>query len=372
MRADVRGAFGAIAWLLFAASASCTLLNPLDHLQSGRRAGEGDASSLHEDAGAGLDAAAAADADDAPGCGPSRWSSCGVFVVASSAEPGDAVFASLGSSTSVFFTDRASGEVSKTACTTAGCAAPTVVASGEDAPARLAFESDSLFWTTPTSIRRLRVNVPPDGGDPSPETIDAAEGATGIIAEYPFVLWTDAKGVRGWSLSGPITKFWTKPAAYPVLSAGAVFVSEGHVERCDWAEFGATSCPASGVALPGSQGAHALAFSSIHTDFFHPGRGLIAATDEGAGARLLVLDELDDAGAPFVLADETDRVVSIGGSSVYLYWTTSSGALRRRAKDASPVTTLLHGLSGDTSIAVSDALVLITDRGNGRILTLAP
>jgi hypothetical protein len=346
------------------AALDCTLLNSLDHLQAARG---GDASG--ED-GASLEGGSGGvDSDDAPGCGPSRWVRCGVTQVpATPLQPGDAIF----TNGAEIFSDRGTGELFEMHCTSAGCTSPVLLVSGEDAPNRLAFMSNSLFWTTATSIRR-RVILPEDGAAPA-ETLDTIEGAAQITAVYPHVIWTDAKGVRGWALQGSVVSLWTGASSSPALPPPAVatyFISQNEVKRCDWDVTGV------GPVTPIANSTNAtlvdwsFVFSQVNFPSFQPARGLLATIMHSAGARLVVLDAPDDAGAPFVLAEETSPMRAIAASSANLYWTNAAGELRRRAKDAPGVTTVLHGLSDDTSLSLSETLVLITDRGNRRILTYA-
>lgn len=356
---------------------SCGLTNPLDHLQAGAGGdAESDALGTVGDGGTNGEGGSpvdgeALDADDAPGCGESRWAKCGVTIVATPKQPGDAVFTLAG----VYFSDRETGELFETTCTSGGCTPPELRVSGEDRPNRMAYVPDSVFWTTATAIRRLRM-VPYDASTPV-ETLDAIEGEAQITGKYPHALWTDAKGVRGWPLQGGLVTLWEKPSTSPTIGIqGAhMFVSEGEVKRCTWDTAGVG--PVS--AVPASKGAALVAWNLVFANLTVGYFGSVAAVSQGGttGSRLLLLDQLDDAGASFVLADETAAVVSIDSerdndAERYVYWTTAAGELRRRAKDAPGVTTLLRGLSSDTSIDVKGGLVLVTDRGSKRILSYAP
>lgn len=355
-----------LAAALATAAASCTLLNPLDHLQA--RLGEPQPDgATGQDGGGGAADGATGDADDAPGCGASRWAECGVSIVATPKQPGDALVTDFG----FFFSDEATGEIYKTQCASAGCEPPTVRVSGEDTPSRLAFAADSLFWTTRTAVRRLRVVATPDAS-PSVETIDPIEGSTRITAKYPHVVWTDSKGARGWPLNGSVMTLWSKPAASPSVGfEGPLFVSEGQVKACKWDVVG-TNCP-SAATVDASAGAELVYWAPLFGNgLLTPLQGIVAGIAQDGGTRLVVLDHVDEAGAPFVLSDEVDAVRAIAASGPYLYWTNAAGQLRRRPKDASTVTIVLRGLSGDATLSANDALLFIADRGNKQVLLYAP
>lgn len=110
---------------------NCGLINPLDHLQAGRDA---EAVSLAACDGAAVGAdggifedGARVDADDGP-CSKSPWLDCGVIVIATPQDPGDAIFGLA--SNEVHYSDTATGELFTTTCTSAACTAPTRVVGG--------------------------------------------------------------------------------------------------------------------------------------------------------------------------------------------------------------------------------------------------
>lgn len=358
-------AFPAIA----TATVDCTLLNPLDHLQAGRDrpSASDDGSVASSDAAA--DGATPDGPDNAPGCGPAHWSECHVQSIGSLKQPIGVVFGP----SSVFVTDEAAGEILELHCSSAGCSPPTTLLSGEDGPRELAAHSDSIYWTTHTSIRRFQIITQPDAA-PTLETLDAVQGVASIAAEYPLTVWADDKGLRAYPMNQSVITMWTSPAAHVAQWRGEIFfVSQGEVKQCAWDIAGGAKCAPPGNPLPGSAGAETLAWSGVFTEPpLGPLRGLIGALPSGAGSHLALLDKLDDAGVPMPLADDPAKVRSIAGSTTQIYWTNAAGELRRRAKDAPAITTLLHGLGTDTEIAVSDTLVMIVDRTERRVLSYAP
>ena len=359
-----------LAAALVLGAAHCSLLNPLDHLQAGfGRDGAGDASgedapAANGEGGGPIDGAGGPDADNAPGCGPARWAECGVSITATPAHLGYAVMG-LGDTT-IYVSDETSGEISSLQCTASGCAAPSVRVTGEDQPRELTFVSDSLLWTTRTAVRRLRVI----GADAATtETIDSLTGTSHITSRYPNAMWTDQSGARGWALTGPVLTFWNKPASSPSLGSDAFFISENEVKQCTFGPTG-TSCPGGVLAFPDSGGATAVAYTVLFTDFMHL-QAIAAAVANGTGSRLVLLDRTDDAGARIVLGDDPSAVRAFAALGPDLFWTNAAGELRRVSSNAATPMTIVHGLSGDTSIDVSSAYVLIADRGRGQLLRYA-
>lgn len=353
-------------WVAFATAAvlfSCTLLNPLDYLQTGADP------ALAQDAST-PDAAVGPEGDGqaTSTCVPSRWSQCGVTVAAAPQKPGGVAFSNDGS---LYFTDEAAGTIHKTKCTAAGCTQPSLVASGEDAPKQLVFMADSIFWTTRTNVRRLKVLLQPDASA-AIETMDALAGAAEMIATYPRVVWTDNRSARGWSLNGSVVTLWNKAASSPAIGMDRIFfVSEGAIQSCAWTIAQGPSCPGATGIVPASAGAHIVAWAPLLVEFFVT-RGIVAGFPNGAGSRVRLLDKTDDGGVPLWLTDEPTSVRSIGASDFYLYWTTAAGQLRRRSRDAAVITTVLEGLSGDSTIVVTNAVVAIADRGGKQVLTYVP
>ena len=356
---------------------NCGLINPLDHLQGGR----GDAD-VDVDAAVGADGespgvdggAEGSSVVDADGpCSRSPWTDCGVVIVATPQDPGDAVF---GLSTgAVHFTDTATGEVSTATCTSDACTTPTLVVGGEDRPRRMAFASDSLYWTTTTAMRRLRIYGPPDAAPTPVETLDTLQGETELIGTWqnPYVFWTDEKGARGRHAVGDVATLSSAPSSSPSISPkGAMFVSGGEAKVRTWDLTGLG--PMSTVA--NSAGVVRVGWSVVMLGAIFEVFGVVGAfpQEAGAGTRLLLLDKVDDAGAPLVLANEASAVRSFVGTGDALYWTNDAGELRRRANDSNVVKTLLRGLSSNTSLrgTKETSSILITDRGSKKILLYTP
>jgi hypothetical protein len=347
-------------------AARCSRLNPLLPLQSGvdRDAiDDEDGPRTDSETGTGADGEVDADVDGGPGCGPARWSECGVTIAATTKQLGSAILFNG----DVYFTDEGTGEVLETHCTGTECSKPVARAAGEDMPRNLAAESDSLFWTTRAAIRRLKI-IPNDAATPV-DTLDTASGTADLAATYPNAAWADDAGVRAWAASGT-TSVWSKPAS-PLVMGNAVvyFVSENEVKRCRLDVVG-TQCQGGVAVLPGTAGATTIFHTTLFSDLFHL-PGVVAALPMGTGSRLELPERLDDAGAPIIVADDPSTVRSLAASGPFLYWTTASGELRRRAADSETVTTLLRGLSADTRIAGDDSLIVIADRGANKLLTYA-
>jgi hypothetical protein len=106
--------------------------------------------------------------------------------------------------------------------------------------------------------------------------------------------------------------------------------------------------------------------------FNFPAYGELAALPSDDGSKLLLVDKLDEAGAPYLFADDPSSVRSLVGTTNHVYWTNAAGELRRRPKDAGTVSVLIHGLSDDTEIAANDTLIIIVDRRQKRVLSYAP
>jgi hypothetical protein len=368
LRARRLVAFLALPPALVLSVARCSLLNPLEHLQSGvdRDAiAESDGPTGDVEGGPGKDGAALADVDvDAgPGCGPERWTECGVIVAASTKQLGSAIVFNG----DVYFTDEGTGEIGKTHCTGTECGKAIVRVTGEDMPRNLAAQSDSLYWTTRAAVRRL-VIIPDDAGTPI-DTLDTASGTAEIAATYPNAAWTDDAGVRVWGLNTSLLNVWSKPASSATMASSVVyFISENQVKRCAL-DVASTQCQG-GVTVVGSSGATSIFFTRLFADLFHPA-GVVTARSMGTGSRLELPERLDDAGAPIFIANDPSPVRSFAASGTFLYWTTASGELRRRAADSETVTTLLRGLSGDTHLDGNETLIVIADRGANKLLTYA-
>lgn len=354
--------------------ARCTLLNPLEHLQSGLDdPADGSArDGVQDDRDTASDGDAAAVDDDGPGCGVARWPECGVMIVATPRAPGSAIF-SLNDE--INFSDEETGEIWKTKCTATSCLEPTLRVSGEVAPSDMAFVSNLLLWTTPTAVRRLKI-IGVDASASVPETLDTLSGPARIAATYPHVIWGDTARVRGWSVGGKLVTYLAKAGTSPWLTSNeAFFVAEDMVKRCT---FDAVGTPSKPTDMPGSMGAVAITWAP---DFSDPldlsvsplrSAGAVAALSEGSGSRLVFLDVPDDAGVPKLLTQDPSAIVSMRFGASYLYWTTTAGELRRLSKESATAATMLRGLSGDTRLDMSENVLLITDRGAKRVLRYVP
>lgn len=364
----LRKPFGLVGLVALVGLASCTLLNPLDYLQAGRDAEDGGAAA--PDARATGDAASVGDSGpELPGCGPDRWSTCGVGVVSSGGRPGGAVFVALGSTVSLYATDVAAGTITKATCTASGCEAPSVFLTGETSPEHIAYSSGTLAWTTPKALRRLAIAPSTDAGA---TTFDTLSGSSDVTAEYPSVAWTDDTGAHACNINQcQRVTLGSGPARSPVVTGGFWFVAGNAIQHDAWNGFD-TSAPAPSP-IPGTGGAGLVAKGALYGGGFDGRVGVVATLRRDGGATDVVVADLpDDAGAPVVIATEEEAVVSIATTSAYVYWTTPSGLLRRLAKDAKQVTTVLHGLGKETSLAVSAAgLLAIVDRGAGAVLTFS-
>ena len=353
---------------------ACTLLNPLDYLQSGSDSDSDSGGSAATD-GAPINGEAAskeaATGDVGPGCAPARWSDCNATLVATSTPVGSATFGL--NSSMIYFTNPERGEILSSQCTGNDCTPPKTLLSGESTPDDMAQITDSLFWTTSTAVRRAKV-VGADADVPVPETVDTLNGPARIATLYPEVLWTDTSGARGLFANEPVATIWNKPSLSPAMSNGGqttFFVSEGAVKQC---VLNALGNPGAVDEVPTSTGATAMTWTSFKSTPFGASVGIVAARPFGNGSQLSVLDLPDEAGAPLVLSTEPNAVVALRATASNLYWTTSAGEFRRYSKVSAAATTVLHGLSNDTRIAVTDTeeIVLIADRGGKQVLLYIP
>jgi hypothetical protein len=357
--------------LLVAASAvvpSCTLLNPLEHLQAGFD--QDDGSSGRDDGGgtSGLDGDTRDAVVDLPGCEREGWTACGVTVTARAEKLGGAVFVALGSTVSLYFTDERAGTISVASCTPSRCDTPRVSISGESAPRTIGLAGGTLAWVTPGAVRRISIAPPTDGG---PETVGTPAGNAELTANYPQVAWTDDTGMYAVHQSvSSAKKLGGGPARSPVVTRSFSWIANGMVQHNAWD--GVTNVPSS-TTFPGTEGAELVAAAPLYGYAFEAREGLVASLRRDGGTDVVVADLRDDAGAPVVLTRERDPVRALASTGTYVYWTTSTGYLRRQAKDVPEVVTVLNGLGEDTALTVSIAgLVAVVDRTHGEILTYAP
>lgn len=362
MRASPRSKM--LALLIVATAPSCTLLNSLDYLQSGR---DEDPTSPAAD---GSVATPGSEPDPVvlPGCGPGDWPTCGVTSVARGGKPGGAVFVHLGPTVSLYFTDEGSGTVSNAICSTSACDAPSVLVSGEDEPRKIAHMSGMLAWTTRSAVRRLKIAPKDDAGV---ATIAAITGTSDIVGEYPYFAWTDDKGAHAYHQADTASKtLSTSLAQSPAILKCFYFVADDAVQENRWDGY---DRPPATAPLPGTRGAELVTPATFYAQWGKGSAGLVATVRRDGGTALVVADSLDDAGAPRLLTLEEEPIRAVVTTATYVYWTTASGLLRRQLKDSVQVATVLHGLSGETSLAVSpEGLLAVVDRRRGEILTYAP
>lgn len=366
-----------VSSVLGALLVQCTLLNPLDHLQSDRGKPDGESAPTDDampstDGGTLGDESVTADGAVAPGCPPESWSDCNAVATATALHPGGVTFGLQPES--VFFTDVATGEVWELNCPAGACGAPKLVVAGENAPRGIVAMNGVLYWTTADKVRSFRYAVPDDASTGPANDFAPLSGPADIAATYPIVVWTDDDGVRGALQSGSVATIASTRATSPLVESNGkvVFVTGGVVKACVWS-IGLGGCESAPADVPGIAGATTLASGRLLAfGPFGSELPVVASVPSADGGTDIVVSDHDDAGSPLVLAHENAEVRALGSNATHIYWTTANGELRQRAAKSTLVRTLIRGLSEDTDIAVAQDTVMIADRAGGRIVRVTP
>jgi hypothetical protein len=318
------------------ATARCSLVNPLDYLQGGR---DSDAAPT----------APSVEAGEPPGCPPERWSECGVTVLYEGGAP--TALTANGLHRRVWFS--VADTIYEVRCTQGTCSAPWVWATGQDPVRFLSIEWNWLYWTTGDRVRRILVGSSRDAGEPV-ETVASAADPTALFGNYPISLWSDVAGISGWREweDGGVYRYSPMRAStLLVVALRMFFLSEGELFTCTFGSSDLSECNGT-TPLAAGRGAHLLAYAS---DSSNPDAGgLIASVPRDGGTALVLVEQ---AGA--VLAEERSEIQALAAFGKDVYYTTTSGELRRRTLDVPTIVPVLRGLGPGTALAAGEREVFI-------------
>jgi len=341
--------------------ASCSLLSSLDYLQAHR-----DAAGLDGDGGPGSGPSNGGPADASGTCPPAEWSTCGVISVA--ADVTTTAISAAGDQQSVYYADE-HGSVLTAKCG-ATCSPTSTVVTGEEPILFLGYNAVSLYWLTAAAVRRFPLY--PDAGGVT--TTTTVRNPHGLSTLYPNVAWADDDGVRMEGVLGStgLHTVSTVAATAPLLtSKELLFIGAGQVQRCTIDSFpGGCSNPG---ALAGTDAAMFVAFAIGFADsspIFTTG-GIVATVPRDGGTSFVLAEQPDDAGVLPSIADTTDTVVAVTASVDDVYFTTTSGELRRRSRNQPGVITMLSGLGRRTYLAADQGGVFVADPEARQLLHVA-
>ncbi len=344
--------------VVFAMSSAgaCTLLNPLDYLKAGRNAGEADGAAV-------TDAIEDAEDPNAPGCPPERWTTCGVTVLVDGGTPTAVVADSSGRA---FFADPASGSIAETRCTPSSCMPVLTWVVDEPELRQFAWSWLDVVWTTSTEVRTAEVFGNLEAGRPPVRTIAAAQNPSAVHSGSYFTTWADDQGVHYFQVNRSVVNPFDVQALLSPRRATALFarsstvyfVSGGELFTCALDTTTYDRCVAEPTAMEGVRDPLLLGEAN---GFASGDAGGLLATRAAEGGTEIALIEQVDAGALPVVMREAAEIVSLSGSGRDIWFTTSSGVLRRRTVSVPEVVTVLRGLGPRASVAAALDQVYVAD-----------
>jgi hypothetical protein len=341
-----------LGMLVFAGLSACSLLSSLDYLQAGRGAPLGP------------DAIASDGGDDpnAPGCPPERWSTCGVTVLVDAGTP-IAIVSDPGGRT--FFADQESGDIAEVSCRATTCTPLRTWVVGQRGITKLAHAGLDAVWFSGDELRTAETFARPDAGLPPVRTIATAKNPSALHSGSFVTAWADDDGIHHFHVNRSVVDPYDVLALVTPQRASVVFVkwptlyfvSGGEVFTCPYDQ-NSYRCASEPVVIVGARGAESLGEAS---GFASGDAGGTIATRSAEGGTEIVLLDQGDAGVLPVVASETDEIRSLSAYDRDIYFTTKSGALRRRTLGVASVVTVLRGLGPRAMIGAALDQVFVAD-----------